>query len=210
MVDRRDLIDAARRASAASDWSSALENLSVARAEGGLEVDDLATMARAAWWLGRVPESLALAEEAFRGLCDDDRMADAAMTALQLSLLWVTRGDLTIGTAWLNRARRILADVPEGAPHAYLVYLETSLGMVSTGDAWSDEDAERLAGSRAALPAPGGRRARDGGARLGGAAPWRLAQGVRPAGRGDAASARGSGRRRMGGRHHLHDHPHLP
>ncbi|WP_194410502.1 LuxR family transcriptional regulator [Microbacterium cremeum] len=155
MADRGALIDSARSAFAASDWSTALEYLSTARSEAPLEVDDVVLMARSAWWLGRVAESLALAEEAFRGLCDTDRASDAAMMALQLSVLWLTRGDLTIGTAWLHRARRILADLPEGPPHAYLVYLEASFGQITTGiEAWPDHDIERLADLARRFPEP--------------------------------------------------------
>ena len=154
MPEPVELIDAGRRAYAASDWSAALESLTAARADADLAVDDVAAMARAAWWLGRVPESLTLAEDAFRGFCDADRTADAAMAALQLSVLWITRGDVTIGTAWLNRARRILAGQPEGPTLAYLVYVEASLGMVATGEAWSDAEVERLADLARRFPQP--------------------------------------------------------
>lgn len=130
MLDPAGTLEAGRRAYAASDWSTALAQLGAARAEAPLPPEDVEAMARAAWWLGRVPESLVLAEEAFRGYSDDDRAAEAAMSALQLGLLWVTRGDLTIGNAWVHRARRILTRLEPSPVHAYLAYLDAMLAMM--------------------------------------------------------------------------------
>ncbi|WP_137845512.1 helix-turn-helix transcriptional regulator [Microbacterium sp. 2FI] len=155
MLEPTGLVEAGRRAYAAADWSAALENLTAARAEGPIAVDDVALMARSAWWLGRVPESLAFAEETFRSLCDAGRTADAAMTALRLSLLWATRGDVTVGMAWLNRARRILADEPEGRAHGYLLYIDAALEMAAGGGAWTDAGVERLADFARRYPEPG-------------------------------------------------------
>jgi DNA-binding CsgD family transcriptional regulator len=140
MLDPAGMVEAGRRAYAASDWSRALEQLSAARAEAPLAPEDVEAMARAAWWLARVPESLALAEEAFRGYCDTGRDDEAAMSALQLGLLWATRGDVTIGNAWVHRGRRILAGLDPGPTHAYLAYLDAMMAMMA-GDAprWDDE-----------------------------------------------------------------------
>lgn len=145
MRDSAALVEAGRQAYAAAAWETALESLTAVRAGGTLEVDDLAIMARSAWWLSRLPESLSLSEEVFRGYCDLERPSDAAQTALQLGLLWITRGDVTIGEAWMNRARRLLADLPEGREHAYLVYLEAAVALVEGREAWSDERVARLA-----------------------------------------------------------------
>lgn len=154
MLDRAGLVDAARSAYAASDWSGALENLTAARAEGELDIDDLARMDRSAWWLRRVSESITLAEELFRGYCDRDRRADAAMAALELSLRWFIRGDMTVGTAWLNRARRIVGELAEGPANAYLLYLEASLVMMNGGDMWAGGAVEQLAELARRYPEP--------------------------------------------------------
>ncbi|MDQ1623770.1 MAG: hypothetical protein QOH19_2188 [Actinomycetota bacterium] len=49
------------------------------------------------------------------------------MKALNLGLLWSIRGDLVIASGWVNRARRILQDLPEGPEHGYLLYLDAGL-----------------------------------------------------------------------------------
>ncbi|MCP2635984.1 LuxR C-terminal-related transcriptional regulator [Microbacterium sp. HD4P20] len=156
MLDRAGLVDAGRSAYAASDWSTALERLAAARAagEGDIDIDDIARMARAAWLLIRIPESIALAEEVFRGYCDLDRHADAAMTALELSLRWLIKGDMTVGTAWLNRARRLLADLPEGPANAYLLYLEASVEMMNGRDMWAGGHIAQLSDLARRYPEP--------------------------------------------------------
>lgn len=143
-----------RRAFDASDWPTAFAQLTAARAEAPLDPSDLAAMARCAWWLSLVPESLALAEEAFRGFCDADRTPDAAMTALQLGLLWVTRGDLTIGNAWIHRGRRLLADAPDGPEHAYLAYLDASFALMFGDAHGADEHVQRLTDLARRFPDP--------------------------------------------------------
>jgi DNA-binding CsgD family transcriptional regulator len=154
MLDPAGTVEAGRRAYAASDWAGALAQFSAARADRALDPEDVEAMARAAWWLGRVPESLALAEEAFRGFCDVDRQADAAMSALQLCLLWVTRGDLTIGNAWMHRARRILADLDPGPVHAYLSYLDAMIAMMEGDPLRWDDEIRRLTDLARRFPEP--------------------------------------------------------
>ncbi|WP_214467568.1 helix-turn-helix transcriptional regulator [Microbacterium flavescens] len=154
MLDPASSLAAGRQAYAASDWSGALAGLSAAREDAPLDADDVAAMARAAWWLGRMPDSLAFAEEAFRGFLETDRNVDAAMTALQLGLLWITRGDLTIGNAWVHRARRLLADEPDGPAHAYLAYLDASLALMFQATVDWDEHVDRLADLARRFPDP--------------------------------------------------------
>ena len=136
MAERAALVEAGRRCGASGDWAGALEHLSAARELGPLDADDVGTLAQSAWMAGRVTESIPLSEEAYRQLCDEGRRIDAAMTALRLSLLWLTRGALTVGTAWLGRARRVLEDEPDGPALAYLAYLDASVGMIDGGEAF--------------------------------------------------------------------------
>ncbi|SFS18900.1 regulatory protein, luxR family [Agrococcus baldri] len=144
MADRAVLIDAGRRCITAGDWGAALEHLSAAQALGTLESDDLELLARSMWMLGRVVESLPVSEEAYRRLLADGRRVDGAMSALRISLLWFTRGDETVGRAWLARARRILGDEPDSPTHAYLAYLEVTVGMAESAESWAPSSVQRL------------------------------------------------------------------
>ena len=154
MLDRQELVDAGRRAFAGADWAAALDFFTRARDSGPLETEDVVSLARCAWWLGRVPEALAAAEEAFRAYSATGREEQAAMTALQLTLLWVTRADVTVGVAWLNRARRLLEGLSDRAAHAYLAYLEAAVAVVE-GDATSGAHVSRLADLAIRFPEPG-------------------------------------------------------
>lgn len=121
-----------RAAFAAADWNTVLEALGPLRS--ALEVDDLALLARAEWMRSRVPESLAASEELFHRYRAEGRPADAASTAILLTLLWVTRGEPSVGAAWLSRARRLLADHEDSVVHGYLAYVEAMVAMELGGE----------------------------------------------------------------------------
>ncbi len=54
----------------------------------------------------------------------------------------------------MHRAQRLLADVPEGVIHGYLVYLDTSVGLLDGGEQWSPASVERLADLARRYPDP--------------------------------------------------------
>ncbi|WP_427017684.1 hypothetical protein ACQCSX_03450 [Pseudarthrobacter sp. P1] len=105
---------------------------------------DLAALAASDWWRGGVPESLAVTEELFGRLLAGGQERTAALRATELALQWSTRGDLLVASGWLNRARRLLAALPEGPEHGYLLYLEA----VADGDMEADPAAARTAAAR--------------------------------------------------------------
>ncbi|MBP1136298.1 ATP/maltotriose-dependent transcriptional regulator MalT [Arthrobacter sp. PvP023] len=125
----QDLITSARAAYARRDWPAARNGLLAARTTTGLELQDLAALADSMWWLGDIPESLSVAEDLYRGLAGAGDRPAAAMKAILLSLQWGTRGDLVVASGWLNRARRLLQDLPEGPEHGYLLYLDSAMSL---------------------------------------------------------------------------------
>ncbi len=135
MPDAAASIETGRRAYAAADWSTTFAELSRARETAPLAVDDLALLSRSAWLLSRVEDCLQLSEQLFRRYLDAGRTEDAAMTALVLSLQWLTSGEWTVGSGWLNRGRRLLAELPDTPAHAYLAYLDGMLVVVDGGPA---------------------------------------------------------------------------
>ena len=106
-----DAVSAAGAAPGLQDWGAVHSDLVGAR--DGLSTGDLGLLAEAAWWIGNGPESIEVAEDLYHRLVAEGRTELAADCALRLSLLWVVRGDVPLGTAWLSRARRVIA---EGAP----------------------------------------------------------------------------------------------
>lgn len=117
-----ELLAAARLAHSRRDWHASYGGFSRAGEIGPLAADDLDAMSTSALRLGYVKESLRLAELVFARLARRDPTA-AAMKAAEVSLAWFSRGDLNIGEAWMNRARRLLDGAPEGSAHGYLAYL---------------------------------------------------------------------------------------
>jgi DNA-binding CsgD family transcriptional regulator len=122
---------AAREAYDRRDWEVAREGFAAAAAAGELSADDTFAWADAAWWLGRVPESLAAGEQAYRRFLEGDRPARAAMAAIHIAVDLLLRGDEVVGSGWLRRAERLLEDHPDSAERGYLTYLlgvEAALG----------------------------------------------------------------------------------
>lgn len=123
------------------DWRAVHAGLSGAR--DGLSTSDLGLLADAAWWLGDSPESMEVSEEVYRRLLAEGEADRAADRALRLALEWMVRGDVSVGTAWLARARRVISGLPRGVLHGYLLYFDQVAEMDVTGDADDADTAAR-------------------------------------------------------------------
>ena len=129
MADTDVLRETARAACSRRDWREAYRCLDEARGCCELDTDELDALGEAAWWLGIVKDALCTSEEVFRRLQQAGSTRRAGMKAVELGLAWITRGDIAIGSGWINRAKRILAEVPEGPEHGYLGYLDAMLAL---------------------------------------------------------------------------------
>jgi DNA-binding NarL/FixJ family response regulator len=114
----------ARAAYARHRWDVAHAGFATAATTSELAIEDLAAFADAAWWLGRTDESLELSEQLYRRCLQGDRTPAAARLAVEVGFLWLIRGEQHIGSGWISRARRLLADVPECPEQGYLRYLD--------------------------------------------------------------------------------------
>jgi len=124
-----EMLAAARTAFAARQWADAHDGFLAARHEGPLDADDLAALSQAAWWLGLMDESLAAGEEAYRLYLDASNNRRAAYRAFDVAYGYFLRGDAAVGSGWVGRAQRLLADEPDCPEQGYLLYfaVETSL-----------------------------------------------------------------------------------
>ncbi|MGV9193993.1 LuxR family transcriptional regulator [Microbacterium sp. MC2] len=136
MPDVGTVVESGRRAFAAADFGAAFELLGPVRDD--LEVDDLTLLARSAWFLSRVPDSIELFEEVFRRQSAEPEPGAGADTALLLALLWFARGELTIMSGWMSRARRRLDPLPDSPSHGYLAYLDGMTEVMIHGTAAAD------------------------------------------------------------------------
>ena len=132
MPEPDELLTSGREAFVRRDWAAASSSLAAAGRTTDLTTGDLDALASSAWWLGNVPESLAVSEELYRHLAEEGDITGAAMTAIELSLRWSTRGNLAVASGWLNRARRMLAGREKDPVYGYLLYTEASMSLTST------------------------------------------------------------------------------
>lgn len=139
MAPSNQYLDRGRQDADRDDWPAVCAHLTAARerareAGGDLELPDLDRLREAAWWLGRTEQAVALDEEIYHRLEDLGQDDDAARRALDLGLQWALRGDLVVAGAWLGRARRLLASLPDSPSQGYLSYAEAALAL----DLYSD------------------------------------------------------------------------
>ncbi len=150
-----DLLVVARAAYRRGDWESSYAAFSRAGAVGPLSVDDLDTMATAAWRLGHGREAMRVGELVYVRLTRTDPGA-AATKAVELGSAWLARGELAVGRAWIHRARGLLSGAPESPTLVRLAYLETMVAVLSDdADLLSDRSAVlRELSARVPAPAP--------------------------------------------------------
>ncbi len=124
-----ETLAAARTAFAARDWAGARDRFLAARQEAPLDADDLSALGHASWWLGRMDESLATGEEAYRLYLEAGNNRRAAYCAFDTAYGYFIKGNAAVGGGWIGRAQRLLADEPDCAEQGYLLYfaVETNL-----------------------------------------------------------------------------------
>ena len=154
MTDGTVVLERARGAYRSGDWETARDGLAAARRGGAATGADLRALATCEWWLGRQQACVEHLESAFRVLSDEGDSPAAAEAALVNALVRLTRAEMTVGTAWARRARRILSDLPLGRGHAYEVYLTASMDLDGTGSLWPAQSVSRMAELADALRLP--------------------------------------------------------
>lgn len=144
MADTTAVLERARTAYRSGDWETAREGFTTAGIGAGATGADLRALASCEWWLADQEACLDHLETAFRALSSEGDAMAAAETALVIALIRLTRAEITVGTAWVRRARRILADLPDGRGHAYEIALTASMDLDGTGALWPAESVSRM------------------------------------------------------------------
>jgi DNA-binding CsgD family transcriptional regulator len=124
MTGTDELLRRARSAYQRRDWPAAYHDLKRLHEQEALGTDDLHALGDAAWWLGLIRETLTLSEQCYRRFLDEGRVDRAATNALDIGFAWLLRGEPTLGSAWISRARRLLTAQPEGESHGFLRWLD--------------------------------------------------------------------------------------
>ncbi|WP_369138388.1 LuxR C-terminal-related transcriptional regulator [Modestobacter versicolor] len=107
------------RALERADWESARSAFTAALAAGG-GAESRDGLAQVLWFLGRVPEAVALREQAFAEHARAGRCAEAARCAVWVAHQHELGGRSSAARGWLARAERVLADAPTCAGHGWV------------------------------------------------------------------------------------------
>ncbi len=95
--------------------------------------DDTEGLAEAAWWLGRMEESISLYGEAYHQHLEAGNENGAARSAFLLAIHTRLVGDAAQSVGWLGRCSRLLESLPESVEHGYAMYLQIA-GLMGSGD----------------------------------------------------------------------------
>jgi tetratricopeptide (TPR) repeat protein len=136
------VLEQARAAYRRRDWPLARDRFAVARANGELAADDFYCLGDAYWWLGENEACLEACGAAYRLQLATGQPRRAAIAALDIATVHFLRGEDTVGSGWLSRARRLLDGEPEAAEHGYILYLvevEGPLGGIAPAESEATE-----------------------------------------------------------------------
>lgn len=123
MAQLIDRVEAARSALAQKPpaWEAARLLLEEEDAERDLDLAELGLLIEATLWSGRPEETLPLVERAYAANLEAGNVDRAAYYAVDLAHNYYSvRLQRSIGSGWLARAERLLADRAEGPAHGYL------------------------------------------------------------------------------------------
>ena len=123
-----DARGAGREAAARGAWREAYDNLLAAEQE--LEPEDLERLAEAAWWTGKLDESIARRERAYSAWLAAGEKRRAALMAVFISQDLFNKAALERATGWFANAERLLADEPESVEHGYLSVTRALTAMI--------------------------------------------------------------------------------
>jgi hypothetical protein len=136
-VSRDEFLEKGRHACTRRSWNDAYRMLSEAQQMAALDADDLALLADAAWWLGRVDESLACFRSAFRLCVDAQAHRPASLLAITIGATLMLRNEIAQGSAWLARAERLFISPRTVSRHLENIFAKLSVSTRSAAAAWA-------------------------------------------------------------------------
>ncbi|MFW6090909.1 MAG: LuxR C-terminal-related transcriptional regulator [Actinomycetota bacterium] len=95
----------------------------------GLSSEELDSLADAAFWLGRLRESIVARRRAYAKYRDAGDAGRATMTACRLFHSYFDMDETVAAGGWLQRAHRHACDVPEGVEHGYVAMADADWAL---------------------------------------------------------------------------------
>jgi class 3 adenylate cyclase len=129
-----DALESGREALGRHAWREGYELLKNADAASPVSPEDLEGLAAAAWWTGRLDACISARERAFAGYMATENRRRAAMVAMAVAKDHYAKRSSSIGSAWVARAERLLAEEPECVEQGYLERLRSVIAFEGRGD----------------------------------------------------------------------------
>ena len=129
-----DLVSNGRRAVASYNWETALESFLAADRDSQLSPSDLSLLAEAQWWQGDPDGAERTMERAFTAFRDEGANSDAAIMATRLAGLAFSRLAVSVGSAWLSRAERLVESEPDSPAQAWIGLERLFVTVMIEGD----------------------------------------------------------------------------
>jgi class 3 adenylate cyclase len=123
-------LEQARNALAGKEWQVAYEALGELDRTENLDADELNGYADAAWWTGRMDESIEARTRAYAARLERGEQRAAAMSALHLARDHELKRSGLQG-AWLARAERLLAEEDDSPERGYLERMRSRLALAA-------------------------------------------------------------------------------
>ena len=109
------------------DWTKAYELLSPLLESDSEEPEAVEALGSAAWWLGDIETTINARQRAYAEYVAQGRNIDASRVAIQVAEDHYFLLQSSTANGWLNKAHRVLDDVPVAAEHGHLMRLEAVL-----------------------------------------------------------------------------------
>jgi ATP/maltotriose-dependent transcriptional regulator MalT len=109
----------------------------------GLSPDDWERYADAAWWTGRIEESIAARQKAYTGYLEAGRDRQAAWMAARLCIEHFLRDEPAVGAGWFARVQRHAKDLPDCVEVGFAALLEATMLRFAGNPASALPSAER-------------------------------------------------------------------
>lgn len=137
VMSSSDRLGPARDSFADPTWDAVFEELSTARREEQLDVEDLERLALAAYMIGKEDDSTDARTRAHQEWLKRGQPERAARCAFWQALVLFFRGDLAPAMGWVARGRRILKNGPSDCVERAWLHMLTGLPVMFQGDARS-------------------------------------------------------------------------
>ena len=109
------------------DWTKAYELLSPLLESDSEEPEAVEALGSAAWWIGDIETTINARQRAYAEYVAQGRNIDASRVAIQVAEDHYFLLQSSTANGWLNKAHRVLDDVPVAAEHGHLMRLEAVL-----------------------------------------------------------------------------------